>query len=732
MRRSLWLLAAGLAAFARPACAQNAGSGGWVRSDVGQAVVAGNPAAADRIQFGNQFQNQGLDQWCDQIPYEVPISKDIVDSLGDDKLLVGGTFNGNRQFYRYPNGDVCINDQLELKLDLGLARDAVQAATRGAGLYFGGSIDGQSLVTRPMHTANSCKELKRFLDPFDFKTILPLDAKRLSQMDVGELWMIPMTFQVGVELDAADARSRGALKAAPAAAYLSIAASKTADPTITVFRVGPKETRLKLHLDQVRGFNAQTGGVFGPIPAADIGTDGVQTLLSSILPQVLPSQILLFSRQIDSILGVQAGVGYTTARGQQVFLQYTLDPTDPDQMTRLAKVIRGDLSALRALKGFATAWTEDASSPAMAQRLKKLGEAHDKALGLAADMAGIDDYSSRSRSSSFSFPILIARTAGTTASTNHYVTMVPEPHDITAYKLLRQSSVGLLNIPTAGSLKNTSRSQGTQVIVDDSAAAGPSQGKPYLVYTQEWGFLRARQASIGKAVEQADALTAPPAAGEDSVLRLPAQLRDSVSAGQYHKGYLDLCVVLGPAALQRASAASAGAVFGAFDNVLTGTQRALFDLVLARSKPGADGSLRVDEQTLEALRDQATSPTEAMQWAGEARDLCKKAGQLFQDLRGLQAAAADPHQQAEALFRLAEGKRGLSREDFLRVVLQLASPGDVAGDVVLHLDADKTSSSNYTSRYVLNPSVFSDAVLKAMAEVQRSFVAPTPSAPLND
>jgi hypothetical protein len=118
--------------------------------------------------------------------------------------------------------------------------------------------------------------------------------------------------------------------------------------------------------------------------------------------------------------------------------------------------------------------------------------------------------------------------------------------------------------------------------------------------------------------------------------------------------------------------------------------------------------------------------------ASLAADLCRKGAKLVQDLSGVRALANDPDRQAQALFKLAVGKGSMSHDDFLKVALSLVSAGDLAGDVLLHLDADKTSAANYTVRYVLNPMLFGDAVLKGMSTVQRSFVAPTPGAPTND
>ncbi len=58
------------------------------------------------------------------------------------------------------------------------------------------------------------------------------------------------------------------------------------------------------------------------------------------------------------------------------------------EVVLLAKIIRGDLSVMRALKGFMTLRNQDAASPLMLDDLRVLHELDDQTLKQAADMAG--------------------------------------------------------------------------------------------------------------------------------------------------------------------------------------------------------------------------------------------------------------------------------------------------------------------------------------------------------
>lgn len=736
----LVVLLGGPAAPARGGDAPFPGSG-WARADVDGAFARDNIASRARYSFGNAFQNGGMDQWCDSMPFTFPVSKDFVKDLGAASVLLGGTFNGNRQFFRDKTGAVLVNDQLELKFDTGFAMGWVARAEKAFGFYLGGSVDGQSLVTRPMHTSNTCAELKHLYNPtalggnpYPFKVVRP-SAKGLAGMEVGELWLIPVTFQIAIEpFDGAVAPANaGGIQKFHPVAYLAIGGFKTSDPTIEVYRAGPKEVSLKLHLDSVRGKNAQLGAEIGVIPATDIGTPGLEVLLSALLPDALSPTLQLFSRQIDSVLGVQASLSGTNAKGRQVLLEYTLDPTDAAQMELLGKVILGDLSALHAIKDFFAV-----------QNLDSEGKKHDAALKRQAELAGVDDYSTKTRSGGFSLPVLFGLSRGAVWSEDHYEMRSPAVRAIDSWEVERQAGHGYVNLPLFGSVINSSRASGTQVLVDSSDAAGAVKGKPYLVYTQEYGLLRASQSAIIKAVAHADAALGGVGGGDEAnpVTRLPDEVRAAPNEGRYHKGYMDLSLILGPEAIAKVLAASAAEVIRAFDRTLKGSSRALFDFILKVARIEDDGRILFDRKTLSSYSAYRTAADEdERDWLYSlACRLGRTATRLVSDLRDLRAVSDLPQLQAQALFRLASGqgstgrswwKEGkVSRDDFREIALQLVSPQDVSGDVLLHLDRDKTDSANYTVRYILNPKRYDDKVLQEDAKVQRGFVAPTPAFPL--
>jgi hypothetical protein len=371
----------------------------------------------------------------------------------------------------------------------------------------------------------------------------------------------------------------------------------------------------------------------------------------------------------------------------------------------------------------------------MLKVLDQLHKSHDKALGVAADMAGIDDYKAFNGAFNLSVPVAGVYTRSTASTKNHYVTQDPQASDINAFKVLKQSNIGLLNFPIINYLININRTQGVQVLEDGSDSAGASKDQPYLIYTREWGLLRARQSVISKAVKQADALSGSVGGGStpNAETRLPEELRTSVNGGHYHKGYLELSMVLGPKAVDEVVSASAAQVYKAFTTTLSGGQSGLFDYILQKGKLNQDGGIQFGQAELNSYADyQNARAAEQVRIASLASDLEKRAEKFYRELKAVRASTQDPVLQSQALFQLAAGKGSLSRDDFFKVAMALVSSGAVAGDVLLHLDLDKTSSTNYTVRYVLNPLLFGDAALKGMATVERSFVAPTPAAPIND
>ncbi len=712
----------------------------WVLADSSGGYSKDNPATVDRITFGNQFQNQGMDQWCDRLPLIVPLSQDFVNNMGQGSALIGGTFSGTRQFLRYPDGSLALNDTLEIKFQTGYAQTVIQKAVgatqRALGVYGGVSVDGQSIVTRPLHSANSCAQMKRLLNVMDFKTILPLRADRISKMEVGELWEIPMVYQISFEpLDAAQV-IKTPLSFAPFSAYFAVGLSKTADPTVTLFRKGPHDLRLKLHFDQFREVNVSGGSVVGPIPATDIGTPGIESLLSEMLPNLISNPVLkLFTREVDDYLAAQIAVLMSGERGRQIFLEYRLDPANQEQMKKLAKLLRGDLGVLAAMKNLLTNWEDGAETQNVQKTLEALRQKHTQNLRVPESLSGLDSYRDSLKTLNFSVPFLFNYSGSVARNRDHYVIATPKGFEFYSYKSQKQSNWGFLKPPVLGSSLRHNQSQSVQSVLflQPKAGINPS-AEQLIVYNRETGILRL--GDIHKELARIDSLTGSIGSlGKDvPETKIPREI-EALTQGSQHKGYVELSVILTPKAIHQIVSASASSVLRAFQLSLSGGDRAVFDYALKHSRISEDGAIHFKRSFARHLDELSLlDPTRkrldtVLSWAGE---LFHQAQLLISDLSKIRNLS--PQEQSREFLGILDGSSHWFESypgygGVMSVLLRLAPREGVAADLFLHVDKKKTDSSNPTKRYLLNPQILSGVSLRAVSEIERAFMPPTP---LND
>ncbi len=713
---------------------------GWVEADPSGGFSKYNPATVDRIEFGNQFQNQGMDQWCDRFPLIVPLSQDFVNGLGPGSLLVGGTFSGTRQFLRYPDGSLALNDQLEIKFQSGYAMTAVKRAAgisqRALGVYAGVSVDGQSIVTRPLHTADSCSQVKRLLNVLDFKTVLPLNAKRISKMEVGELWEIPMVYQISFEpLDAAQVlETPGSL--APFSAYFAIGLSKTSDPTVTLFRKSSHDLRLKIHFDQFKTVSASGGAVVGPIPATNIGTPGIESLLSGMLPNLISNPALkLLTREIDDYLAAQIAFLASQERGGQILLEYRLDPANQEQMEKLANLLKGDLGVLSAMKDLLTDW-KGRENKDIEKTLNALRQRHLQNLRVPESLSGFDHYRQSLKTLNFSVPFLFNYSGSLARNADHYVIAAPKGLEFYSYKSQKQSNWGFFKPPILGSSLRHNQSQSVQSLVFLSAPrASKNKAEQLIVYNRETGILRL--GDIQEELSRIDSLISSIGSLQNSPLveGIPQKLKDIVS-GAEHKGYAELSVILTHKAIHQIVSSSTESVLRAFELSLSGGNRAVFDYALKYSRLSADGSLHFKRSFVRHL-DELNLPDPTRK---RPEMVLSKAGVLFHEaqllISDLKKAKniSSPQIQSKEILKILDGSShwfesysGYSR--VVEVLLRLAPKDGVAADLFFHVDKNKTDSSNPSKRYLFNPDILSAASLRAISAVERSFMPPTP---LND
>ena len=176
----------------------------------------GGFGSPDRTRFDEKLRERVLNQLCRAIKLKQDINLGEGDfsgtSLGIERYLAPRT-----------DGKLALVEVQGLKLGYGKGLPfLLDGGPLSAGINLGVSVQGKSMVVRPLEGTKTCSEIDRLINIFDIKTVFPVNAERVSKMAVGELWRIPLTltFSQGLGLNGsgADAGTPRPQPASPSAA----------------------------------------------------------------------------------------------------------------------------------------------------------------------------------------------------------------------------------------------------------------------------------------------------------------------------------------------------------------------------------------------------------------------------------------------------------------------------------------------------------------------------------
>ena len=688
----------------------------WVAADPGGAASDGNSSAPEKLSFWAALQRQAFDQVCmqAQIPASIDHRFGSIAKPGTDIL---------RYLRRLPDGQLAIIDEDSLRLDLGwLPRaDSDFGNFHLAGeLDLGATVTGTSMVIRRLPSNVPCDALKRIPNLKDIKLVVPVRADRIAGMAVGEIWRLPLNLRVGVGGTAGDA--------VQFPLTVSLGAKKEGDVTATLRRLDENTLRFRLRLESARILDAE-GNVSANIPVLVFG---LPTFPIAVLTEIGRSVSRGLAEALQEYLAVQLDLQAHRADGRQAVFEFLLDPHDAASMERLARLIRGDLSALTLLKR--TTGLRSAAADDPFERLEpSLGE-QESALGARAEAAGVNDYHLRERSVHMSVPFLWQFSRGSSNESDD-VTVVRG--DKGEYHLFRNEATArraFLDIPILGQVFTRSTQKDAEIVVRkeaDGTASGPE-----LVYVQQEGFLRQDRSDAQGMVSRAndlatlvgvhgDGRNAATALSAESMVPSPAA-SGFWHEGDYRRGASALTLSFSTGAIAGMLSAGPAAVLDAYANALDGAQRVAADWLVAHATVSASGVGLGFMQAARAAR--ALAAESGASPFALFRALRAGASTVSALVKGLAdaAQAPTPEARAQTLSDLLSGKekRGLSYSGVLRVLIQFVDPAQMSAEYFLDLVQGKRGRETRT-RYVMNDGPdggLQDAATKA----RELFQAPSP------
>lgn len=697
----LWLLAAALA-FAQDSY--------WVELPPEGGTSEGNVSAPDKVEFWDKLQEKSFDEFCKLV--QIPVGYTL--GIGD---YADVSARYRRSLKRMPDGRFAVVD--EAKLGLGL-RYNVPLTGDELPVNFGvhSSLQGESVVVRPLPGKRSCQEVDTVLKVWDAKTVLPLKGKRISEMMVGELWRLPLTLTVGGGFSL----GRELIEALPISITLGSSAQGRA--SVSLKRLSQNEVRMRLRLDQATIRDLQ-GNIVADVASSILGTPDVENILMKFLMREA-------SKQLNKYLALTLSGSRNTRKGVNTVLEFILDPENPDQMDKLSRALSGELGVLEELERLAKL-ARDRATKANDSKvdLMEVSGRMETAIGKDTTFAGLDDYERKRRGMVFKIP-LIFDIGGSSAEDKDRIVLLDEEggeYDISRADKRRER--GLFDIPLIGQVKKTHRERSARVFTYRDKDGAVSD--PMAIYVEQSGFLRRGDGTAFELARRSDEmlqLLGTKGRGRNLKAALPMALvapDPNADKKTWKRGLSTLTVGFSPKAVTDIIASTAETVLRAVANVHESSlAMTMVEWALSHGTWNKEGELEYDSFRLaEAL---------GLRWGGDRND--DERQRAWAIMRGLVSDAADimkdfaaaamaptPQKRAEKFLEImkGDGESGMEYEEIMRILVQLVDPMDVSAEYFTQISRDK---QDIKARLALHGAK-QDPRIEAMARARNRFIEPT-------
>lgn len=708
------------------------GGSDWYAADPNEAADDRNPSAPEKTRFWEGLQKSVMDA-CRGVDLSV-----------DQEPLVGGVLRVggrlSRSMMRYADGRLAVLDEFSPKVGIGYT-PTLWSGDPGlaAQLYVGADMTGQSLIVRRAPKGvSSCKQLLKLANPLSVKTVLPAKAKRLHDMEEGELWKMGLAFKFGFQ----PAVTAGGQYVAVILYWGALHENRE---NLSLYRMAPDKLRLRLRLDRA-DISTKGGSVVGTVTAGQLGlqvaddflANALGSTVSGVLDKVINRAI---AHEISSYLRAAVDVSEHKRTGEQTVLEFILDPNDQTQMEAVTRLMKGDFLSLKALARL----VHPKDGPQVVDERGRLETwKGDKAaeIGKEPTFAGIDKYKKDMKRFHFKLPIIWDHQTTWNKSDERITLLDKSGSKINVYETEKRGSNKFIEIPILGNLTAHDKWRSAQTFTSRDKD-GKAQ-TPAFMYVQQEGFHHENAASardMARGADQIMRLAGTHGNGENAGTKLPVDelfpqpapaerdhLRErdqSPSEPGYRGAVTALTVVLNQKAVQDILRASAAEVVKCYVNALDDAEKKIMTDVLALpdTKLSRDGSLKYKLAPMTKSMDKPN--VDSLQ--ASIASMASTAAKIVKDLAEA-AAAKTPEEQAQAFSRVmaGAGKSGLAYENILKVLVQLVDPLDISAEFYARTDKHIKGEKDVNVRYILNDrKVADDKLLGQMLDARKRFIEPT-------
>lgn len=679
------------------------------------------------MNFWGDLKEGALDSICKNA--EIKLNKDF--TLANIVGLDGGL---KRRLKPLPSKQLALLDEINLKLSASYGTEVLNVPNVGAlSVSVGASLEGKSVVVRPLESNKYCKELDTLIKLYEVKTVLPASARRINNMEKGEIWKMPVVVHYGIS-SGIGANISEILNISIGAGY-----SKDKKPVISLYKIDENNLRLRLRIDHITVKSVGVSANTIEIPTGDIGLISGENLLSKLVNKEI-------AKEINKMIAFKLAYSHTRTAGQKLLLEFYIDANNPEQVEKLSELLRGNFDNIRKLIKMGLKFdnfSEDASGQAGMGEINELATATGQAIDAQSSFAGSDHYTGQSNNFNINIPVLHNHTNSWASSYHRYQSLGNDGGTVHVQQRTRVSNGDTLNIPFFGTV--TKYNSQKNIYVVNKETTGGKVTRPVMLYQKYEGFQRQGDGTAREMIDKANDVlkyAGRMGSGTDGGNTLPSAgvfppLPDDPNADPnspdpsktYRSAVMSFKLVFSEKAVQDIIFAPAQLIMQSFMNMMRETESEIIDKVMDLFTINDKGEVKYDYKAMTKrlnvhpadynANDGRTNPLDIV------RTLAYKATNFIEKLVSVRNES-NWKAQAERLAKVATNGE-MKYDDFLKVTIQMVDVKDISSQLYIHTDKRVKGEEDVTQTYSMfnNRENGFDDVIADVNQMRERFADPS-------
>ena len=674
----------------------------------------------DSIDFWDKLNSGVLDNLCKQA--KIQLNKDY--SIANIAGIEGGI---KRYFERYPDKKIALIDEVNIKIQSSFGTEIIQIPDMGSlNASISGSVEGKSIVVRPLENDNYCKDLKKLIDLREVKTVLPINEKRISEMKVGEIWKLPIvtmvSFNGGVGLNPIP--------------YITVSVgggvTKERTPSITLYRMDKNILRLRVRIARilVRSIGGGISTTYEIAPA-DLGLFEAENVLTKLVNKEI-------AKQINKYLALKFNYGVSRTSQRKVMLEFLINTNDKEQMSSLVEFLTGNLGIIKRFIELGIKFNEFKDDSNFEEGLSSLDSVQNQAssqLGVKPSYAGANHSSSNAMNTSINIPFIHNHSWSSNNTYDRYQSLDGK-EVLHIHQAQRVSEGSSLNLPFLGTLIKYRDEQNVYLINKESSQ---KVDDPSLLYEYNAGFVRNSEDSARSMIDKANGILKYIGTdGEgtnneyviDSNSIFPPSMKDELdelnsqrNLKTYKRGMIAFKLLISKEGIKQIIFSTPERILKAYLNMMKEFDSFIVD------KFGSLFKFEKDKVTYDWKKVRSAMDPFDENYSntiGVLDQLARTATNLIKDIFSVRDEA-EPKKQAEKFSKIASGKgrTDIGYDNFMKIIVQLVSKDNLAGQVYISTDKKVKGEEDVNSNYVIGPNNNLSQTINQIVEQRDRFSNPS-------